>query len=56
MKKNHLPIEREVVNIKEKEVVKYIQSGDVINGDVTVYGNLTIKGNLNVKGEISIYK
>lgn len=39
--------------IVEKEVIKYIQKDDVIEGSITVKGNLDVEGYIYVTGDIS---
>lgn len=42
-----------VTKIVEKEVIKYIQKDDVIEGSITVKGNLDVEGYIYVTGDIS---
>lgn len=46
-------ITKEVV--VEKEIIRYVASGDVIEGDVKIKGNLVVNGSLRVEGNICCF-
>lgn len=39
--------------IVEKEIIKYIQKDDVIEGNITVKGNLNVDGYISVTGNVT---
>ncbi len=46
-------IDKVEIKYIEKEVIKYIQRDDILQGNITVKGNLIVEGYIYVTGDIT---